>query len=1074
LDFELMRLSELARYHIPPSLIDSWRKRQGDMLLPLQSEVLHQGLLADESGAVARASSTQSFLISAPTSTGKTFCGELALAGAVVRRRKGVFLVPLKSIAEEKFAEFEPLYRQLNLKCIIATADHPEHNRALERGEFDIAVCVYEKFNRALLTNIDLLGRIGALVIDEAQLLEDPERGTALEGLLLKLAGYRQASVSGGRAVAPMAPRLIALTASLASDRALAERLGARLIRETRRPVELRQGVLCNGVYRYFNRDTGEIGSEEFRTAESPPELSWTQERAAPIADELLERLRIDDGPTLVFLNERRRVIGAALALASCGRWSRAAKPLDDLQGEEPSSVVRSLCQSLTCGVAFHSADLTAFQRGVVERGFRSGEIAVIFCTTTLGLGVNLPAETVYIEPVKYTAGVMTNPEGGRKSGGPSMVPLPRAEFENMAGRAGRYGCRIATETESGRPVARAVLLARTEFERDVLWENYIEPSQRFSAGLSLVVDEPRCSDRFAALALETLVCGLAPTLTRLRATFAALANSGVNYSQRHTAYSDSACAEPLSGAVERLRQLGLTSCGHASEDSDGEGGDLTLVASELGQAVAASGLSLAGVAHYVGALKRIQPTSASEWLALALSAPDFLAVGAGVTPLAAGAVARQLFTALPDSAERLLMCLSGGTPVSSPVSVSGASRMRAPQLVIRIRSFLALEAWRAGERAHFLETRCQMSLAQVARMGQDARWLLQGLSDIAIVTGSLGVESDIAAFLTGLMNSLRYGLPGSALTLRESFSQSAENQATNQSKRQSVSLTGLFNRAELMEFDRSDCRTAADVAVFLTGRGSKALNDTSINPASALKFKTARLHSYLASFGPAPTTSPATSRAPQSSARSGAGSTTRSTVKSMIQQQHNTTHSTEEERNMREQVMTEHPPQVVSHAPLGAGKAGVPITALGLVPCSLHVDGASRGERFMLRVDGLPVALTGKSFKYLIKLVCARLSQTEGWIYKDDIEIGFNQARYLYRMRREIAAQLPGYRWSVYENNRLGYYRLALDSAAIDVNRETLLNSPDYEVAQVAAALAEASPASQTPELPAEGRRLG
>ncbi len=1067
--FWLMRLSELTRYHIPQSLIDGWRKRQGDMLLPLQSEALRQGLLSDDSPGVSSSQSAKSFLIAAPTSTGKTFCGELTLAGAVVRRRKGVFLVPLKSIAEEKFAEFKPLYQKLNLKCIIATADHPEYSKALERGEFDIAVCVYEKFNRALLENIDLLGRIGALVIDEVQLLEDPERGRVLERLLLKLAGYRQARAEGNGAASPGAPGLVALTASPGSDRVLAERLGARLIRETRRPVELRQGVLFDGIYRYFNRDTGEIGSEDFSVSvsvgagdsrpDSKFELSWRQGRTAPIATELLERLRVDDGPTLVFLTERRRVMGAALALASCGRWSRAAKALDALMGEEPSSIVRSLCQALTFGVAFHSADLTAFQRGVVERGFRSGEIAVIFCTTTLGLGVNLPAETVYIEPAKYAGSPLVNSQESRRSLRPTLVPLPRAEFENMAGRAGRYGCRVGGTARAGSrlSVARAILLAHSEFERDVLWENYIEPSQASCAELSYAVDDSCSSDRLALLVLEMLVCGLAPNMKRLRDAFGAMRNTYRDQPQYGAHQNSLARVEELAGAVKHLRELGLVSNpleGKEHDGANGANGSQSLLVTALGRGVALSGLSLAGALHFVSSLKRIQPTSASEWLALALSAPDFLTIGAGVTPLAAGAVARQLFTSLPDSAERLLACLSGGAPVASPVSVSGASRMRAPQLIIRIRSFLALEAWRVGERAHFLETRCQMSLAQVARLGQDAGWLLQGASDVAVVVGALGAESDVAVSIARLRKSLRYGLPESALALRESLKDSAEDRGGALGD-----LSDLFNRAELMELDRSNCRTAADVAGFLAECGVKRLSDTSINPASALKSKTARLFSYLAV--------------------SDVGTTS-----SAKPNKNNTTHSIKEEKNMREQNVTEQvAPQNLAQvvAPTlpraaGAMKPKVITPGLGLTPCSLHVDGASRGERFMLRVDGLPVALTGKSFKYLVKLVCARLSQPEGWIYKDDIEIGFNQARYLYRMRREIAAQLPGYRWAVYENNRLGYYRLALDSVAVDVNRETLLNSPDYEVAQVAAALPETlfRETSAKMTAPTENRRIG
>ena len=93
-----------------------------------------------------------------------------------------------------------------------------------------------------------------------------------------------------------------------------------------------------------------------------------------------------------------------------------------------------------------------------------------------------------------------------------------------------------------------------------------------------------------------------------------------------------------------------------------------------------------------------------------------------------------------------------------------------------------------------------------------------------------------------------------------------------------------------------------------------------------------------------------------------------------------------------------------------------------------------------------MPVPLTGKSFKYFAKLAWSRLNDRNGWLYKEDIEIGFNQARYLYRMKNEISAAFDS-GWSIVENNRLGYYRLRVDPDKIRVNQESLRNHPDWEV---------------------------
>ena len=65
--------------------------------------------------------------------------------------------------------------------------------------------------------------------------------------------------------------------------------------------------------------------------------------------------------------------------------------------------------------------------------------------------------------------------------------------------------------------------------------------------------------------------------------------------------------------------------------------------------------------------------------------------------------------------------------------------------------------------------------------------------------------------------------------------------------------------------------------------------------------------------------------------------------------------------------------------------------------------------------------------------------------------EIGFNQARYLYRMKNEINAELRA-DWPIIENNRLGYYRLDVDPGRIQINVENLKGHPDYEIRSLTA----------------------
>jgi len=105
----------------------------------------------------------------------------------------------------------------------------------------------------------------------------------------------------------------------------------------------------------------------------------------------------------------------------------------------------------LTGGVAFHVADLTPDERGVVESHFRAPNTAlrVIASTTTLAMGVNTPASAVVIVGLEH----------------PGQVAYTVAEYKNIVGRAGRLG-----HAEHG----ESYLLATSPHEEHHLWTRYV------------------------------------------------------------------------------------------------------------------------------------------------------------------------------------------------------------------------------------------------------------------------------------------------------------------------------------------------------------------------------------------------------------------------------------------------------------------------------------------------------------------------------------------------------------------------------------------------------------------------
>jgi helicase len=90
-------IGDLVAFGIPADVLNWWSERYSTGLNELQQKAINEGRILN--GA--------SLLVVAPTSSGKTFIGELATVRAVAEHRKAVFLFPYKALVNEKFDQFQ-------------------------------------------------------------------------------------------------------------------------------------------------------------------------------------------------------------------------------------------------------------------------------------------------------------------------------------------------------------------------------------------------------------------------------------------------------------------------------------------------------------------------------------------------------------------------------------------------------------------------------------------------------------------------------------------------------------------------------------------------------------------------------------------------------------------------------------------------------------------------------------------------------------------------------------------------------------------------------------------------------
>ncbi|MGC8479755.1 MAG: DEAD/DEAH box helicase, partial [Candidatus Micrarchaeia archaeon] len=336
---------------------------------------------------------------------------------------------PMRALVSEKFEEFKFAYPYL--KIAISMGDLDSTDQWLEK--YDILFISTEKLDSLIRHGINWLDDLGAIIIDELHMLGEFGRGPTLEILITRL----RKTCKGAQ--------FIYLSATIGNAAEMSKWLNCNLVFSTYRPISLQKGILVNDKIIAEDKKYALKGSSKI------PEIRLTEDT-------------IKNGKQiLIFYSSKRNTEAGAEKLSSVVSSLLEENEKEYLNGlsekilsvlGKPTPQCEKLSLLVKSGVAFHHSGLVNSQRSLIEDAFKQGYLKAICSTTTLGIGVNLPANTVLIRDItRYS-----------QEGGSSRIGIN--EVTQLMGRAGRpkydtYG--------------RALIIAKTESEAAELYKCYID-----------------------------------------------------------------------------------------------------------------------------------------------------------------------------------------------------------------------------------------------------------------------------------------------------------------------------------------------------------------------------------------------------------------------------------------------------------------------------------------------------------------------------------------------------------------------------------------------------------------------
>lgn len=380
--------------------------------------------------------SEENAVIALPTGAGKTRIAELAILKTLSRKRRVIYVTPLRALSAQVERGLREAFRGAKVAVsAVYSAIGAQAADIISMREADVVVMTPEKLQFAIRLDPSILDDVGLIVLDEGHMIGLSQREVRYEILVQKLL----------RRVDANDRRLICLSAALPSGDDLVDFTtwltgsADRAVDIQWRPTQLRFGDVIwrtdRGWLTFYSAERADgYFAPTFIEQRQVPTPAGQRMRPFPrTRQELIvsvaARYASDGQSVLVYCPQRNSVESltneAAVAVEQGGvsfprrespAMLRAVRVAREWLGGDHVAV-----KGLIVGVGMHHGDLPLPVREAMEGLFKGGDIKVLISSPTLAQGLNITVSAVIFSSVyRY------------------KKEIPVGEFLNVCGRAGR------------------------------------------------------------------------------------------------------------------------------------------------------------------------------------------------------------------------------------------------------------------------------------------------------------------------------------------------------------------------------------------------------------------------------------------------------------------------------------------------------------------------------------------------------------------------------------------------------------------------------------------------------------